>query len=108
MVAKCSNCKFAKETNVCYDAGEFFKAYLYCFKLDDLVADDDSCDKWESDIKTVKATYEGDDTMIDIENQTCEICIHNALTEYFSTCPFFEKEEESEDCRNFAIDLGKI
>ena len=58
MIAKCNNCKFAKETNVCYDNGKFFATYLYCFKLDDLVTDDDSCDKWESDIKTVKETHE--------------------------------------------------
>ena len=46
--------------------------------------------------------------MIDIENQTCEMCIHSTLAEDFPVCPFFEKEEESEDCRNFAIDLEKI
>ena len=44
----CSNCKCAKETNFCYDSGDYFKPYLYCFKLDDLVGEDDSCDKWES------------------------------------------------------------
>ena len=44
----CNYCKFSKETNVCYDNGDFFIPYLYCSKIDDLVADNDSCDEWES------------------------------------------------------------
>ena len=48
----CNNCKFAEETNVCYDNGDFFMPYLYCFKLDDLVTEDDSCDKWKSYLET--------------------------------------------------------
>ena len=63
MVEKiCDNCKCSKETNVCYDRGSHFEEYLYCFKLDDLVACDNSCDKWESGIKTIKVPYKGDDT----------------------------------------------
>ena len=50
----CNYCKFAEETNVCYDNGNYFKPYLYCFKLDDLVAEDDSCDKWKSYIETIE------------------------------------------------------
>lgn len=50
----CNFCKFAEETNVCYDNGNYFKPYLYCFKLDDLVAEDNSCDKWKSYIKTIE------------------------------------------------------
>lgn len=48
----CNNCFFAEETNLCYDNGEFFAPYLYCSKLDDLVIENDSCDKWESYIKS--------------------------------------------------------
>ena len=49
----CNNCKFAEETNLCYDNGEFFMPYLFCLKLDDLVTEDDSCDKWKSYIETI-------------------------------------------------------
>lgn len=48
----CNDCFFAEETNLCYDNGEFFAPYLYCSKLDDLVIENDSCDKWESYIKS--------------------------------------------------------
>lgn len=48
----CNNCFFAEETNLCYDNGKFFAPYGYCSKLDDLVKEDDSCDKWESYIKS--------------------------------------------------------
>lgn len=48
----CNDCFFAEETNLCYDNGKFFAPYLYCSKLDDLVIENDSCDKWESYIKS--------------------------------------------------------
>ena len=42
------------------------------------------------------------------DERSCEMCIHAALAEDFPTCPFFEEEEESEDCKNWAVDLSKI
>ena len=42
------------------------------------------------------------------DEHDCEMCVHSTLAEDFSECPFFEKKEESEDCRNFAIDLSEI
>lgn len=42
------------------------------------------------------------------EEQSCNTCVHRALCEDFPECPFFEKEEESEECKNWMVDLNKI
>lgn len=42
------------------------------------------------------------------DERDCEMCIHGALCEDFPTCPFFEEEEESEECRNWQLDFSKI
>lgn len=42
------------------------------------------------------------------DKHDCEMCIHSILAEDFPECPFFEKEEESEECRNWQLDFSKI
>ena len=40
--------------------------------------------------------------------QSCDMCIHSDLAENFPECPFFEREEDGEDCRNWLLDLDKV
>lgn len=42
------------------------------------------------------------------DERSCEMCVHSTLAEDFPECPFFEKEEESEECKNWMVDLNKI
>lgn len=42
------------------------------------------------------------------DERSCEMCVHSGFLEDFPECPFFEKGEESEECKNWMVDLNKI
>lgn len=42
------------------------------------------------------------------DEHDCEMCVHNILAENFPKCPFFEKEEKNEECKNWQLDFDKI